>query len=499
MSTLFDAPSAGDSTKKRLKPSTLRIIILAGSVLLMAALFILLSIDTSSCGKKDDETVLGFGHTPVTSDSTPEAEYLIDRLGTELESIDLVNVNGEYHICRREGSDELTIESLSDLPLDTDFIEYVWNGSITLGYLLSIKTDDYAQYGLIDPQAVVRCNFFDGTTERFVIGDSVPGSSNNFYYCIDSQPGWVFSTEFMTSFFQGDSYWLSDDIFRLDGAGYGAEIGNINLWGTSFEQTLTLEPHQTEDKSDPWYDCDYIITSPGIYPTDSYNISVLRDELSSITADEAMVAHPTDAQLAEYGLDRPYAVIKHQRNGVWHTIRLARASYDIIYAKADGVEVIYRLIADNYPMLSSLETDVIRSADVHIRRFAAMENMTFSFDGETYAFRLERSDLGNDLYSYRLFCNDVEIDQVKYKSMLESFNAATAVSYDSGEYEDAPAMTVTISYFDSFGRSDETILYTPAGNRRYVCTINGSGNSVVTQMWLDQIKAAVRSLPDAAV
>ena len=424
---------------------------------------------------------------------------LIDRESDELDCITLTNQNGTYLIRRDTTKGLLTIDSLADLPLNNKFLEYVWFGSLSVGYTLAIETDDLAQYGLDTPVVTVDCKYYDGSRVVIYIGDSVPGNSSAFYYRIDGYNGQVFSASFDLSFFQGDSYWLSDDIFSGDGTGYGTEIGNVNLWGTAFPSTLVITAHDSKDKSDPWHGYNYILTAPASGAADNYNMSVLCDELSSLTAAEALVAYPTEQQITEYGLDRPYAVVKHQRGGVWHILRLAKASYDTLYAKADGVEVIYALNADSYPLLSSLSPEVIRSPDVHVRTFAAIERISFDFDGEHYEFRLERGDLGNDLYSYRLFCGDTEISQTQYQQILEIFNSAAAISYGTADASQSPRLTVVIDYFDSFGRGNETILYTPVGNRRYLCTINGVGDCIVTEMWLDQLIAAVRALPDAAV
>jgi len=486
----------------KLSANSRRMIILSAAVVLMAVLLILLNADCSGCAVCGNDASVqeehDHEHDHAVSGTDSGDELILDKMSDDMVSMTLKNLAGSYTIRRDEESGLLTIDPLSGLPINEDFVENIWYSALTLGYVRAVETEDTVPYGFDRPQAQFTCTYKDGSQIEVCIGNAMPGTNIHYYYTISTRPGWVYATDFSAAFFQGDQYWLSDDIFSGDGTGFGAEIGNINVWGSAFPATLIMEQNNTEDKSDPWYDCDYVIKSPAIAPTDNYNISVLRDELSSITASEALIAYPTEQQITECGLDRPYAVVKHQRGGVWHVLRIARVTHDILCVKADGIEVIYELEADNYPMLSSLSPELLRGTQVHVRRFAAVEEMTFTFSeqfgGERISFRLERVESGNDLYEYYLFRDGEEVNYTTYKSMLEVFNNAAAVSFGDGLTAEQPALTVEIKYFDEFAREREIITYTEAGTRRYRCAINGEGDAIVTEMWLDQLRSAIENI-----
>lgn len=477
------------------------IIIMCAAILLMVAALAALTCD--GCGKEEkdilsasdshDSEVSHGDAGGVHIHENESGELLVDK--EELTTLRLISDQGDYLIRRGEDG-QLTIDSLSGLLLETDFLELVWYNSLSFGYTYSLHSEsplNLADYGLEPPKLTVECEYTDGTSCRLFVGNSISNSPNIYYFRFEGRDE-VFINEFDTSYFQGDYFWLSDDIFGDDVE--DVTIGTIRLSGAAFPEELTFERCNAKDKSDPFYGFNYAITAPYTGLTDNYLMTLLTDELTELVADDTMTARPTGEQLSEYGLDKPFAVITHQRNGQWKTLSVAKADAANMYAKAEGVDCVFLLSTDSFPVIASLSTESLRSPEVHIRYFDAVHSIRIQSGDTDLEFRLERTPLETDdsLYEYRAYYGDTQLSLSNYKGLLEVFNRAAAVSFGGQRQSDEPAMTVTITFFDGLERESETIRYYPAGTRRYLVQIDGSGDAVLSQMWVDSMLESAKAL-----
>lgn len=415
--------------------------------------------------------------------------------GEDIRSLRLISEQGDYLIHRGENG-ELTIDSLSGLLLETDFIELVWYNSLAFGYSYALHSDegfDLAAYGLEPAALTIECEYTDGTFCRLFVGDHISNSPNIYYFRFEGRDE-IFLNEFDSAYFQGDYFWLSDDIFGDDVD--DVTIGTIELSGSAFPEKLTIERCGGVDKSSPFYGYNYAVTAPYSGMADNYLMTMLTDELTELVADDTMQAKPTDQQLSEYGLNDPFVIIRHQRNGQWKTLRIARSGARDMYAMADGIDCVFLLSADTFPTIAALAPEYLRSAEVHVRYFDAVHTMRIQSGDIDLTFRLERTPMETDstLYEYRAYCGDTQLSLNNYKAFLEVFNRAAAVSFDGQRQSDDPAVTVTITYFEGLEREEEVIGYYPAGTRRYLVQAEGAGNAVVGQMWIDDLLESAKAL-----
>lgn len=477
------------------------IIIMLAGIVLMAAVLIALSCD--GCGG-DAPTLSDSDITSGSSVSSGDessghmhhndsGQLLVDK--EELTSLRMVSNQGDYMI-RRGNDGLLAIESLSGLKQETDFLEVVWYNSLAFGYSYFIHPDEetkLSDFGLDPAVLTLECAYTDGSSCRVFVGNQVPGSPNIYYFMLEGHEE-IFINEFDSSYFLGDSYWLSDDIFGDDVE--DVTIGTVKLSGSLFPREQTLVPNSAADHSNLFYGYNYVISAPQRGGADNYLTTLLCDELTEMVADDAVLARPGEEDISRYGLDRPHLIVTHQRNGEWKTLRVAKADASTMYAMADGVDCIFRLSADSFLVLSSLTPEYLRSTEVHVRYFDSVHTIRIQAGDTDYTFRLDRTPLVTDetLFEYWAYYGDTQLTLNYYRNLLEVFNRATAISYDGQRQSDTPAMTVSITFFNGFERKEEVIRYYPAGTRRYLVEIDGAGDAVVSQMWVDKLLESAHAL-----
>ena len=469
-----------------------KLLIMLAAVLLMALLLFLVTRTPSSCScAKDSQPAHSHADNMTVSQSDANT-LLINRQSDDLESMVLTNKHGTYHIARGENG-ELDIAELSGLPLETDFIELAWFSALQVSCAAKITPDDdlasLAGFGLENPQTTVECRYKNGDVTRVMIGDLLPDEDGRYYFMVDGDSS-VYVTDFNQSFFQGDTYWLSDDFFGSRNR--SVDITDVSLSGAALPYPLRIYANTASESWQRWYGYKYIINENGAeYPADDYTTKLFLEELEDMLASEAVCARPSPEQVSSYGLETPGLVVRHKRDGREYVIRISRSDYSKSYAMVDGIDVVYELTNDTYPVTSDMSVGKLRSPDVIKLYFDSVRRITVQSDGGEHRFELSREALkGVDppLYEYHISSSGGGATLTGYKALLEVFNSAQATDFtavDTAPEGSEPVLCVTVEFFDE-RRPPELIALYPSGNRRYLFTINGKGNATVTQKWLDK-------------
>lgn len=522
-STIFDSPSLLGSSQEKSKPSkpaakkqqgskrsfsklfewfgslgsTVRLTVYVSAAIVLVSVLLLVVLLPSSDGvthsHDHEHSVSGSDLENIVNE---EQSLLIDRESDELDYMTLENSEGTFTVFKDTSKGALVIKELEGLPQNEQFIEMLWFDALSLGYayqLAPAAVGELSDYGLSSPLAVVTCSYSDGSVSRFAIGSAIPGSEDDHYFIVDGCEG-VFVNSFDEAYFMGSKYWLGDDVFGYETIGI-PEIGCIEV-DVRGGESFYIAPHKAQDMSDPFYGKDYIITKPyscGIY---DYYMSSLLEELGCFVAYEALCPYPTEAQLKKHGLDKPDVTLSHQRNGEWYTMHISKANYDAFYCIIEGIDIIYQFDANSYPILSQLSLELLRSSEVHVRRFEAIERFAVFCEGKEYEFIISRTPYAGDetVFEYTITLNGTEIETSEYKKVLEVFNTASATAFGGKEKKDEAYLVIEIDYFEGFSAKGERIEYLPCGNRRYLCRINGKGEAVLSQLWADELLGAVEEL-----
>ena len=185
--------------------------------------------------------------------------------------------------------------------------------TVTAERLVAENPENPADYGLDTPRGVATVTYHDDSTAVLEVGDEDP-LGEGVYFRLQGEPAvYLVDQEFADTVFQDPVYYISTTLIsapsvRDDDTGGEAILRDMKLTGSLREgQPLSFRRTTTSDSAETQL-FTYVITSPYMR---SFNDSMLQSLLTNattLTATVAVVAHPTDEQLTEYGFDDPYSV-----------------------------------------------------------------------------------------------------------------------------------------------------------------------------------------------
>ncbi len=475
------------------------IILLAVTVLLGGLLWLLVGLDT-------DETSYLYESDDDDDVSDSDTGILIDEEQEDLTKLVFSNENGSY-TALLDSDDEVYFEELSAYPVNTSFMEYIWYGVAQLSYdsiITSSEAEDFdsSVYGLDEPSLTVSATFGENNY-TFIAGIQVPGASDGVYYLLLEGDSNVYECAIDTSFFMGDSYFLSDDVFYFYDEDLESttdiEIGDITLSGDAFSGSFVMKLNYESDQSSPFYGFDYVVTSPISWPVKSTSSALLVHELTYLTADEAIVREPTSAELAEYGFDSPTVTIKFTRNDEDCTLYIGEINQNYMYLMLKGLNVIYELDVDGVSILNNLSPDTMYAANAISISMAAISKITVQSDDVSKSISISREATGSSddedsaIYTYSISVGSEDKEYSTYVNLLKQINNSTIQNWNVTAPDGDAEVTLTIEYFDSFGREESVIKFVKYSDRNYAVVWDGYPTNTVSVTWLNQFLSNIEA------
>ena len=467
----------------------------------IALIFLLKPADTDYSDLYDSEDIHDEHFEGDNFIENTSEEYLISKDADSIDHMVLTNKNGTFTILRNEKAGTLTIKEMkNNVPVCDSYLEYVWYYGEHLGYSYKIiDTDDYplsfSDYSLDAPQAAAEVFYTDGSTARFEIGAELPSEEDVYYFRFGDEQC-IYITEFNLAMFQGESYFIDTDVFSINSDDSDTVIGKMVITGSEIPEKITIEPYNTQDRSDQSYGASYIMSSPVKAAIDKENVTALVNELTYFQPYLAVCSTPDKATLKSYGLDKPKKIIRFFRNGTEETISIGNTVGELCYLTVDGIDAIYSMETVNAESLLGVCVDYCRSATIRAYTIDALKGVTVTFNDTDYVFTATRTPLDEEetYYEYHAFNEKGELNINSYKNFLSVLSDNSAISWETDAAAKEPALTIKAEYFDGFGRKPETISFFNAGSNRFLCTIDGKPQGKVSHVWLARLMKATLSL-----
>jgi hypothetical protein len=412
--------------------------------------------------------------SPAPAPNLPEVEYLIDYRDEAyggLDSVAVRNEKGEYTVMP---GDPPFIPGWESLIVNTFPLARIMDISDSLSSRGLVEdAADPAVYGLDEPRAQVDIKTKSGGETTLYIGGDVPDGAG-IYVRLEGRAGVYQAGRWdIDCYLQGVFDYVDRELSpQLPDDGYGGfEFGEITLGGLVRTDGPVRVIHEVQDPEPGRLKNDYRLSGPieGVLNMDrGYNIL---KSIPGLSADRVLARIAGPADLAPYGLDRPYSTVAvtgtlGQNLGGFNIAASRPDAEGNVYLRRDGGELVYQTAAANLPWLEATWWDLMERMII-IPYIDDVARVEVNSPQRRIAFTL--TGTGDEL---KVEAGGVELDTGFFRSYYQTLLSAV---YDEYAEERLPSggSLLEIVYHYRDGRPLNRVSFYPASSRRVLTSLNG--------------------------
>ncbi len=431
-----------------------------------------------------------------SSVSSPDSIQLVTKKEEDIVSMAVSNKTGSYTLipvkkpmagaASTAPEDMVTIYSvkgLEDLNIDTTATDQV----VRNGYSLSATKNlgavtNLEEYGLKDPQAVVKVSFKDGSQYNYKIGSASATDSTSFYMCGENSNN-VYIVTVDSGILQDERHFINKNMLSITNAGKDNDYTDIKLSGKNFPQ-----PIATKKESDGFY-----MSSPIHSGLDENKVAEIQNSLTALTANTVEAVHPDETAIKKYGLDAPAAVVEFTVNNEKYKVMVGAKNGSQYYAAFDPAKTVYLVKASDVSAWAETNAFTLRNKLLHLPMIDSLKSIAVEKGAVSSAVTVQRtkdekqSTQDKPAYTYKVLSQDnKELDYDKnYKSFFISLISLETLEDANAKPNGAPVYRVTYSYFDK-GATDILEFY-KSSDRRYTAVVNGEIFGTIVSTEVDKV------------
>lgn len=472
-----------------------------GATLLVLTLLPDTSTDDSS--SEDSSSEDKKGSIELVGDISDELDK------TNVSKIEIKNSTGEYAVEQTEvGGEEWYISELDGINQS----DTIYSGMATTSCELVAKkvvdeqAEDLDKYGLSEPQAEFSVTFHvDGTdtVKSFSIGDISPDSS--YYYLCETGQNKVYTvyTSSLSYYFYSAEDFIS--LTLLSSLPSDAD-------DDYFEKLVVKQRDRDYDIVFEQADAtnavisSQVMTSPIFSYLDISNSSTVTHGMWGLSAQQAVVAHPTDEDFEKYGISDPTATATLTCEDGTYVLTMGNCLYELdddgeatstvsgyytYMTGVDGIDAIFICSADDLPWATFEPADVI-SGLMTTNSVYDLESVSIKTSDIDITYKLtisEEDEDGNQEVEKVLENDETEIDPEAWKSWYQLVIQCPTneLCFDDPEAE-SPDVTLTINII---GGATDVMEFYKETDRRYVVKLNGKTSFRIESAWIDALVGGV--------
>lgn len=454
--------------------------------------------DSSSSSKETSSAEDKIGDISLMSGISDELDK------TNVYKIELKNSKGEFAVEQTSlGAEEWKIKALDGINQSQTLYSAMatTTGSLKAKKVVDENAADLSKYGLDDPTAEFTVTFHaDGkdTEKSFLIGDVAP--DKNYYYICENGANKVYTVYASTVsyyFYAKEDFISLSMLSALPSDADETYFTSLTVKQRSRDYDIVFK---TDDDLNNSMVSSQVMTSPIFSYLDITNSSVVTHGMWGLTAQRAVVAHPTEEDFEKYGLSDPLSTATLVCKDGTYVLKIGNCEYvkdseggdtsavDGYYAYmtgVDGIDVIYYCAADDLPWAAFKPDDVISGLMTTNSVYKLKDVKVKTADKDlTYTLTVSEKDSdGNQTVEKVLENGKTEIDPEAWKSWYQLLiQCPTSELYFTDPESDTPDITINIDLAD--GTGDVMELYKQT-DRRYVVKLNSKTSFRIESGWVD--------------
>lgn len=372
-----------------------------------------------------------------------------------------------------------TLENAAGLNVDTVTLRTVASRAVSITTVNTVEehATDLAQYGLDKPRASVTLTLEDGTVKAFSVGDASPLSSQTYFALKGETTVYTVASDKLSPFLKQEGDYLNKAIVPERAEDDNTILSEILIQRKDLDYDIRL-------KYDSFYaemenggtTATHIMTEPvpcNISPERGSKITV---GMYGLTASGVVKLHPTEADLATYGLQDPFCTMTVTSDaGVTQTLKIGNTfqlegdDTTYYYGYYDGVDVVYSFTAETAPCISVMPRD-ISSGLVFTTYVWDIGKLTVEAkDRETMAF----VGSGTSKEDYQVQLNGKDADTERYRQFYVFLLKTAAEDLCLNGEKPTGELLAKITLERQDGLKTQTVSFYEAENRKVYIEVDG--------------------------
>lgn len=419
-----DKNKSESAKPRRFRRRTLTLIFTSAGTLLIAVLLLVVMLLDKQEPLSEDGGTTSSNATAETSKIT-----LLDKTGgdeanaTPMKMIAIQNGNDTFTIRYDDDSKLYRLDGYEDLLLDTTLLITLRSYTETIEATEQINdVSNLAAFGLDTPQATATITYTDDSTARLFVGDATP-SESGYYGQLEGTDGvYIFEADavslfcFRSAAFVNTTLLTPPDVKTSDENGQ-ALLKEVTFTGTAHPTPLAMRRSYYNDSEELTY-FSYIITAPYIRCTTD-TVSNALSQVQTITAEQALILHPTTEEKEKMGFNDPLIDLKitmaveteeESESGSEESTSIAERNdtpkiyYNSIYyhivvgslnadgnyiAMVDGVDAVFLISKETYGFFFDCTYQNSVNDYLFLKNIEHLSRISVQMKGVTYNFDLE--------------------------------------------------------------------------------------------------------------
>lgn len=322
------------------------------------------------------------------------------------------------------------------------------------------------EFGFDDPQASFDIRYTNGTTFAFEIGDEEPFGSGRYLRVKGETKIYLAEVDLLDSFALNPLAYIETGVVvspeaevvdENSSAEVDVVLRDMVLGGSFYGKDGLAFRLANEADSTEMQASHYVLTKPYVR---NANGNVLSEDVMnahSITAEIAVVARYTQADLKQYGLDTPYitatfhtasrkVIVQEEettssyKNVQEHTLSLSKPENGYYYMIVDDFKSIYRISASQLPWAELTYGECVLPT-LFLKNITTVDQLRYTIDGKLYTFNLTHNAEEEDAdLSLIVNMNGEKQNTLNFRKLYQVMMAVTRF----GETDTVPSGTPDI-------------------------------------------------------
>lgn len=520
----------------KLSKTTRTVIIAAGVLLVLGAVLLVLML-TSPAGD-DNSSGASTGESTGTSEAA-DSSSVSDSSGTFSDSEKVVITDKEQeNVLKMEVRNETgsfsfernqrEVSATDDDGNVSTSTEYYWTSpeldgvdhndstigsfvrcmaGLSASSMVEENAQDLEKYGLADPVAEVKVTFDDGTSADIRFGIRNPAASN-YVYCLTNGGSDVMQVSYYSA---GSAFYDIRDFVNLVlteayDANNAKELDYLIIDRKDLDEEVRIEymadvaaESEKEDSVITTFNT-HRITSPITAELDTTKGQTFCYGLYSLTASSCEYIDPTEQEIADAGLDDPFCKVSFKYGGKARVLLLGNeirtessddesseslSSVTGYYAMFEGGNIIYSISTDNAPWYTFQVQDIMSRRPISPYIYTIDTLTVTTPDGE-YVFKVS-----GDADDHVFTCGDTVLNDSSFKSFYQHLITSMGEELYFSDEKPEPYITLNFKYreeyYDTYGRSEDTIEFYKSDDRKNIVSVNGDILYKVRQIYTQRL------------